>query len=111
MHVSQAWDVITKGDSPLHDPVTQSPLNGAEAVRAELRSVLGTDLTVRTEMNPFWHTGHPVKLRGGTNEREYRPWDDVRKVAAGLRAGKQRGHAQAWKPYVQHVIDDLLFPK
>ena len=47
IHVQQLWECATRGDSPLHDPVRQSLLNGARVVRDDLRSQLGTDLTVR----------------------------------------------------------------
>ena len=110
MHADQAWQTATKGDSPLHDPVTQSLLNGAAAVRNELRAKLGTDLTVKNEFNPFWHTGNPVKLASGS-ERDYRPWNDIWTVAEGHRAGVGLANAMSWDAYVHHVIRDMMFPR
>ena len=87
--------------------VTQQLLNGAAAVRRELRSKLGTDLTTSCETNPFWHTGNAVKP---SQTREHMPWDDVRRVAEGRRAGKGRSHPEAWNTYVQRALRDHVFP-
>ena len=106
LHVSQAYEVATKGDSSLHDPVTQPLLNAAEAVRRELKAKLGTDLTVADEYNPFFHTGNRVKLSAGT-ERQYRPWRDIWTVAEGLRAGTGRADKQDWARFTDHVIENL----
>ena len=57
----------------LHDPVRQSLLNGAEVVRKALLEKLGSDMTVETTHNPFYHTGNPVNpSRGSTRTHRER---------------------------------------
>ena len=84
-------------------------LNGAAAVRADLRQKLGTDLTVSCSRNPFWKTGNAVKV-SKKNIRTHQPWEDVKRVAEGRCAGKDRADPEAWNDYVNRVISDQLFP-
>ena len=109
LHVDQVWDMAINGHSPLHDPVRQSMLNAAEVVRKQLQDKLGTDLTVRNEYNPFFHTGNPVKLSSG-NARSYRPWEDIKHVAAGKVPGMNREQREAWNAHVKRMIDEHMFP-
>lgn len=108
LHVSQAWEVLQNGDSRLHDPVTQALLNGANAVCSELVAKLGTDLTVPSDVNPFWHTGNTVKAGTG---RSHQPWEDFYRVAKGIVAGKGRRYPAHYASYVQRVLAEHLFKK
>jgi hypothetical protein len=110
LHVSQAWERAIYGDNAINDPVTQSLLNGALVVRNELRSKLGTDLTVPSTHNPFWHTGNPVCLAQGS-ERLNRPWDFRWSVAYGKAAGKGRTQTESYDAYVKRVMSDMMFPE
>ena len=104
LHVAQMWD---DGGSSLHDPVRQSILDAAEVVRAKILELLGSDLTIPSDKNPFWHTGNPVKLASGSAQK-HRPWEYVQAVADGRSAGKGRiGMLQAWTrhiPYTSHAL-------
>ena len=57
---------------------------------------LGTDLTVPSANNPWWHTGS-VQLAAGST-REYQPFDYVYEVEAGRLPGKEavRQSCRAW---------------
>ena len=109
MHVRQAWEAAKFGETRLHDPLKQSTLNAAEVIRQKLRAELGTDLTIATDHNPFFHTGNPVKLNAGPR-RSYRPWADYWDVAAGRSAGKDRVAREKHDDYIRRVIDEQLFP-
>ena len=109
MHVRQAWEAAKFGDTRLHDPLKQSTLNAAEVIRQKLHSELGTDLTIATELNPFFHTSNAVKLNAGP-KRSYRPWADYWDVAEGRVAGKDRVTRERYDDYIRRYIDDHLFP-
>ena len=108
LHVTQAWEA-RGGHSHLDDPVTQPLLNAAKQVRDQLRRTLGSDLTVATDQNPFWHTGNSVKM-DSTSVRSHRPWLDVERVAHGAVAGKGRAHAESYDTHVRRMLNDQLFP-
>lgn len=109
IHVAQVWDCFQNGDHESHDPVTQSILNGAAVVRAELKKKLGTDLTVKTTHNPFWHTGNPVNLANGST-RINRPWEFIWHVADGTAAGKGRVTVESYAEYIERTMANSLFP-
>ena len=109
LHAAHAWDCAEHGESSLHDPLKQSTLNAAEVIRAEIHRKLGSDLTIPSEYNPFWHTGNPVKLYSGPR-REYRPWMDYWDVAAGRVPGKGRADTEEYAAYIRRIIRDSMFP-
>ena len=57
MHVMHAYDVLENGESSAVDPLRQSTINAAEAIRKDLVSTLGTDLTIPSPHNRLFHTG------------------------------------------------------
>lgn len=109
LHVAHAWEMMEHGEAASNDPITQAMLNGAATVRRELREKLGTDLTLPTDTNPLWHTGHAVKV-SGTNVKGMQPWLFRKHVARGACAGEQRSLRENWQRYVERVIAEQLFP-
>ena len=110
LHAALAWEAAEKGESALNDPVTQALLNGAAIVRKQLFSKLGSDLTVTSDVNPFWHTGNPVKVCK-KNIRSHQPWEDLRRVADGRVPGKDRSTnmCEHWSAFTTRVMRDQLF--
>lgn len=109
LHVAQVWDASERGgESPLNDPVTQAMLNGAAVVRNNLRAKLGTDLTIYSNTNPFWHTGNPVQV-DPTHLRTHDPAQFIDRVAIGAVAGKYRKRKEDWNSYTKRVIREQMF--
>ena len=65
-------------------------LNGAKKLQDKLTKVLGTDLTVPNELNPFWFTGNSCNMAcvGDRDLLRKKPWEYMWKVAAGTSGGK-----------------------
>ena len=69
----QAWDEVCDTNySGLREPIRPSLLNGAERIRQELKKTLGTDLTVASNINHFWHSG-PVDMANPSNWQQKHP--------------------------------------
>ena len=81
----------------------------ARLLQDEYRRVLGTDLTVVSANNPFWHTGNPVPLDGG-DFRSRRPGEWWVRVAEGRSAGKGRGRPESWDTYARRFVFEHFFP-
>ena len=81
-------------------------LNGAKLLQDKLVSVLGTDLTVQSDLNPFWHTGNPCSQAGDDDLLRTRPWKHLWNVAGGAANGKGAPLSSAMRKaerYEDHV--------
>ena len=69
----------------------------------------GTDITIVSPNNPYWHTGNPVPLAAGPAS-ERRPDEYLWQVYEGVSAGKDasRKHAMA---YLRNFMENSMFPK
>lgn len=81
----------------------------SNAIRQHLKKKLGTDLTVRMEKNPFWHTGVAVPIMKG-DVRQRRPWVFMWRVALGMSKGYGRATFEMWVDYVRRFVRDHMFP-
>ena len=70
---------------------------------------LGTDLTIPTPDNPFFHTGNAVPLATGST-MERRPWEYVWNVSRGASAGKN-ATPQSITAWVLDHLDHHFFKK
>ena len=57
VYTVHALDAADHGESASNDPLRESMITAAEAIRADLVARLGTDLTVPDPTNPLFHTG------------------------------------------------------
>ena len=97
LHADAAFSAAALGASTDADSgYDPRMLNQVRRLLRMFEQELGTDLTVPSANNPFWHTGS-VQLAGGST-REYRPYDLVFEVEAGRLPGRQaaRQSFRAW---------------
>ena len=109
LHVCASHDELRHGGTGARDPIRGEILNGANLLRKLLVQKCGTDLTVPTAVNPFWHTGQAAPIDTPGCERERKPWKSIWKVAHGLTGGKgppgrARLRPQTWTMYVDGRI-------
>jgi hypothetical protein len=111
--LSQAFD-------DLHDaspggpgePIRASLLNGARKLQNKLTELLGTDLTVQNNYNPFWYSGTSCNMTcdGGRDLLRKKPWEYMWRVADGCSGGKgapnggQQRRAERWETFVGRKI-------
>ena len=69
--------------------------------------MLGSDLTVPSTDNPFWHTGNPVRVDAGA-AKEYRPDEHIWNVESGQSAGDGLA-AQACALWLQDLLASHMF--
>ena len=109
IHVDHAYQEARKGHTPTETPITNSMIFQTRAVQDLCVRLCGTDLTVRDPLNRFWYTGNAVRLEGG-DYRWRKPWEWLRRVAAGLSAGCGRARAETAEAYVRNVFANHMFP-
>ena len=96
------------------DVILASTLNGAKFFAEKFVDMCGTDLTVDSPGNPFWHTGTSAPINSATVElRLRRPQKFIFRVAQGLSGGVGApGHglrkAKSWQRFVDSRIKDGL---
>ena len=109
MHVDAAYTAATLGKSPeADDGYDRRILNNALRLVERFIQQCGTDLTVASTDNPWWHTGNPVALTANS-AREMRPWDYFWAVLRGTAAGKMMAHAQSGHDYVNDHLENHFF--
>ena len=81
----------------------------ARRLQDEFKQQLGTDLTVFSPNNPFWHTGNAVPLWTGDFQTR-RPWEWVWRVAEGRSVGKGRARHEPWDLHTRRFVFDHFFP-
>lgn len=108
LHVDAAFSAAALGHSSDadagYDPRIQ---NQVRRLLHMFERDIGTDLTLDSPNNPFWHTGIDVPLETGPT-RERRPWSYVWEVARGRLAGRQAS-AQTAYDNVQERLGDRMF--
>ena len=110
MHVDAAYTAATLGTSPeADDGYDHRVLNNALRLVERFIRECGTDLSVATTDNPWWHTGNPVAL-DANSAREMRPWDFFWAVMRGTSAGKM-ARAQSAYDYVEDHLANHFFTK
>ena len=109
LHVASAWQAAESGADPNSDAINQSILNAAAVVRRLLRAKLGTDLTIHSDINPWYVTGNAVKVKKSENLK-HQPWKHQWNVADKKAVGKGRMNTEHWSAYVQRWITDSCFP-
>ena len=109
LHVRHAFQAHETGVPDSSDPVTPSMLVSARLLQNEILRIVGTDLTVPTTHNEFWHTGIPVPLASG-DYRVRRPHLWFWRVLNGICAGKGRARCESWQNYVLRMVYEHLFP-
>jgi len=105
LHVLHALDVADNGESSAHDPLRQSTINAADAVRKDLKQQLGTDLTIVDDKSPLYGSAdsNPTVV-GTTAVRSHRPWEFLWRVAEGQSTGEGRAKPARWDKYVDHWL-------
>ena len=110
MHVDAAYTAATLGSSPeADDGYDRRVLNNALRLVERFVQECGTDLSVVTTDNSWWHTGNSVPLTSGS-AREMRPWDFFWAVLRGTSAGKM-AKAQTAYNYVEDHLQNHFFTK
>jgi len=111
--LSQAHDEFhdTSGGGP-GEPIRASLLNGAKLLQDRFAALLGTDLTVQNNHNPFWHTGIPCNMAGvpDSDLLTKKPWTYMWRVANGISGGKREGEkglrkAERFEACVKRMIE------
>ena len=108
MHAVHATDEYDQGEAESNDPLTQASINAAVAVREDLVSVLGTDLTIQDNTNPLFHTGGTPNMVRATSSLTHRPWEHAWHVAQGTRAFTGN-RPKSWKVKVDRFLREKLF--
>ena len=118
-HTHKAARDLSQAFNDFHDtnpggagePIRASLLNGAKRLQDELTRLLGTDLTVQNDFNPFWYSGNPCNMvcDDARDLLRKKPWEFIWKVAAGTSGGKGsnstlRRKAERWQPFVARRI-------
>jgi hypothetical protein len=85
-------------------------LNNALRLLERFVQECGSDLTVASADNPWWHTNNPVPLTNNS-AREMRPWDFFWAVLRGTTAGKMMQSAQSAHDYVNDHLAHHFFKK
>ena len=110
MHADAAYTAATLGTSPeADDGYDHRVLNNAQRLVERFVQECGTDLSLVTTDNPWWHTGNPVPLTGNLT-REMRPVDFFWAVLRGTAAGKMAA-AQPAHDYVDEHLKNHFFTK
>lgn len=103
--LSQAFDDFhsTSGGGP-SEPIRAASLNAAKLLQDKFVAVLGTDLTVHSDRNPFWHTGSPCSQDTvGRDRLQKKPWEYMWEVAKGAMPGKGKSFWRTSQSYQRHV--------
>ena len=109
VHTVHALDAADHGESASNDPLRESMITAAEAIRADLVARLGTDLTVPDPTNPLFHTGGAPNMVNATSVVSHRPWEQLWRVAEKQSAGEGRGKKERWNAYVDRFIRENLW--
>ena len=110
MHVDAAYTAATLGYSlEADDGFDRRVMNNALRLLEFCVQECGTDLTVATSQNPWWHTGNAVQVSTGS-AREARPYDWFWDVMSGRSAGKWVA-AQSAHTYVDDHLEHHFFRK
>jgi len=108
MHVDAAYTAATLGySSEADDGFDQRVLNNALRLLEDFTQTCGTDLTVATSVNPWWHTGNPVQMATGT-ARQARPYDWFWDVMNG-RSAEKMAEAESGHDYVTNHLAHRMF--
>ena len=108
MHVDAAYTAATLGKSPeADDGYDRRTLNNALRLVDRFLQESGTDLTIPSVHNPWWHTGNPVPL-ANDSDRRMRPADYFWAVMRGTAAGKDAS-AQSSGQYVDDHLQHHMF--
>jgi hypothetical protein len=112
--LSQAFDDLhdTSGGGA-GDPIRASLLNGAKLLQDRFVAILGTDLTVQNNHNPFWHTGNPCSMAavpvGDLLKKQ--PWTYLWRTAEGKSGGKGNPGLRKVERYEAHVARFIAGPR
>ena len=108
MHVDAAYTAATLGYSlEADDGYDRRVLNMALRLVEQFVLECGTDLTVATTENPWWHTGNKVQVATGS-ARQARPHDWFWDVMSGRSPGKGAS-AQSATAYVNDHLANHFF--
>ena len=89
MHAHAAYEAAVLGAPHAEDPIRPPTHYEVAKLVDEFVRLLGTDLTVISTANPFFHTGNSVQLSAGPYQ-SYQPWLWPERVARGRAFGKER---------------------
>ena len=109
LHCLAALDAANDGPSKSSDPLTEGMVNGARAVREDLKARLGTDLTRHDPTNALYHTGGAPNMVNATNRQSHKPWEFIWRVADKTSTGPGRSDPEAWDEYAKRFISDRLW--
>ena len=113
-HVYRMWKIAMGTLASGGDGVRASMENEVDALVRLFEQKLGTDLVMRTEDNPFWHTGNLINLRAAANLKQGRPWEWIWAVAEGRSSGHnvrddQNASRESWIVWARRHIRDHMF--
>ena len=108
LHVDHAYEEAVHGSSPTEEVMTRSELFSARSLQDLFLSKCGSDLTIASNSNPFWHTGNATSFSGG-DYREQQPWEYIWRVAQGLAVGRGRSSMQSDVEFVMDFLRDHCF--
>ena len=109
IHVDHAYEEAVHGAAKTDDPMTNSMLYQARILQDKFLERLGRDLTVHSNINPFWYSGADVNMYEGPAQYR-RPWVHMDNVANGRSRGVW-GDAQQWDENVYDFIRKGLWPR
>ena len=109
IHARHAFQASETGVPPSEDPLSENTLRMARLLQDEFVRILGRDLTIRDDINHFWHTGSGVRLDTG-DFRYRRPWEWIARVQDGRSCGKHRMRHETWRSYASRFVRDHFFP-
>ena len=110
MHVRHAIEVLEHGEMSAVDPLRQSTIDAAEAIRKDLVNTLGTDLTIPNPHNRLFHTSG-----GGPNTVDshpscsHRPVEWLWRVAEGRSTGPGRARPESSNTYLNRFLAERLW--
>ena len=103
MHAHAAYEAAVLGASHAEDPIRASTHHEVAKLVAKFVELLGTDLTVASPLNPFWHTGNPIQP-DAADLRKAKPWDYVWRVASARAFGKDRATLETVSAWAERHI-------
>ena len=110
LHVDHAYQEAVHGCARTDDPMTNAMLFQARVLQDKFLERLGKNLTINTDVNPFWYSGQAVPMRDSTDMHRRQPWLWAKRVQEGRSKGVW-GDSQKWDDNARDFIDDGFWPR
>jgi hypothetical protein len=107
--VHRRWRAWAGASGPGEDGYRVSMVNDIHVLVDTFVRLIGTDLTIPSTTNHFWHTGTPHQSGPNSNLRDTRPWEWMWRVADGTSAGVRTTRRETWIHYFRRHVADHMF--